>query len=67
MQVINAHEDIAEMLKEAANGPTAAQLEVIYNGTRHDLFEHKDQLIFTGQLIDNRISYADELLLKFAS
>ncbi|MCJ7625546.1 MAG: cytochrome c maturation protein CcmE, partial [Anaerolineaceae bacterium] len=51
-------------LYEAVNDPTQSRLQVKYNGPMPDLLRGEAQAIMTGQLGDDGIFYADELLLK---
>jgi cytochrome c-type biogenesis protein CcmE len=39
-------------------------VQVVYNGPKPDLLRHEAQAIMTGQLGEDGIFYADELLLK---
>jgi cytochrome c-type biogenesis protein CcmE len=55
---------LAEVLHQAVADPSAARMPVIYIGPRPDLLRDEAQAIVTGQLGDDGIFYADELLLK---
>ena len=55
---------LAEVLHQAVADPSAARMPVVYIGPRPDLLRDEAQAIVTGQLGDDGIFYADELLLK---
>ena len=55
---------LAQVLYEAVNDPARSQLQVVYNGVNPDLLRHEAQAIMTGQIGDDGVFYADELLLK---
>ena len=55
---------LAQVLYEAVNDPSRSQLQVVYNGVKPDLLRHEAQAIMTGQIGDDGVFYADELLLK---
>jgi cytochrome c-type biogenesis protein CcmE len=55
---------LAQVLYEAVNDPTRSRLQVKYNGPMPDLLRGEAQAIMTGQLGEDGIFYADELLLK---
>lgn len=61
---IEAMGGLAKVLYEAVNDPTRSQLQVKYNGPMPDLLRGEAQAIMTGQLGEDGIFYADELLLK---
>jgi cytochrome c-type biogenesis protein CcmE len=61
---IEAQGGLAQVLYEAVNDPNRAQLQVVYNGVKPDLLRHEAQAIMTGQIGEDGIFYADELLLK---
>ena len=63
-QEIEALGGLGVVLHEAVTDPTRAQLQVVYNGPKPDLLRHEAQAIMTGQLGEDGIFYADELLLK---
>ncbi|MGB2911085.1 MAG: cytochrome c maturation protein CcmE, partial [Anaerolineales bacterium] len=63
-QEIEAQGGLGVVLHEAVTDPTRAQLQVVYNGPKPDLLRHEAQAIMTGQLGEDGIFYADELLLK---
>jgi cytochrome c-type biogenesis protein CcmE len=55
---------LATALHAAVTDPNRARLHVIYTGVKPDLLQHEAQAIMTGQLGDDGVFYADELLLK---
>jgi cytochrome c-type biogenesis protein CcmE len=55
---------LAEVLHQAVVDPAAARMRVVYIGPQPDLLRNEAQAIVTGQLGDDGIFYADELLLK---
>ncbi len=61
---IEAMGGLALVLYEAVNDPTRSRLQVKYNGPMPDLLRGEAQAIMTGQLGQDGIFYADELLLK---
>lgn len=61
---IEAGGGLAKVLYEALRDPTASRLPVEYVGPKPDLLRHEAQAIVTGQLGDDGVFYADELLLK---
>jgi cytochrome c-type biogenesis protein CcmE len=61
---IEAQGGLALVLYEAVNDPNRSRLQVIYNGPMPDLLRGEAQAIMTGQLGEDGIFYADELLLK---
>ncbi len=61
---IEAQGGLAQVLYEAVNDPARSQLQVVYNGVKPDLLRHEAQAIMTGQIGEDGIFYADELLLK---
>jgi len=61
---IEAMGGLAQVLYEAINDPTRSRLQVKYNGPMPDLLRGEAQAIMTGQLGQDGIFYADELLLK---
>jgi len=61
-------EDLAESLYIAANDPNSARLPVhIENEVIPDLLQHEAQAILTGELGEDGVFYASELLLKCPS
>jgi cytochrome c-type biogenesis protein CcmE len=61
-------EDLAQALHEALESPNATRISVIVNNeVKPDLLQHEAQAILTGQLDDNGVFYASELLLKCPS
>jgi len=61
---IEAQGGLAKALYDAVNDPERSRLQVVYNGAKPDLLRHEAQAIMTGQLGEDGIFYADELLLK---
>lgn len=61
---IAARGGLAVVLNEAVNDPTNSLLQVEYIGPKPDLLRHEAQAIMTGQIGEDGIFYADELLLK---
>jgi cytochrome c-type biogenesis protein CcmE len=61
---IEALGGLAQVLYEAVNDPNRSRLQVKYNGPMPDLLRGEAQAIMTGQLGEDGIFYADELLLK---
>ncbi len=56
---------LAEVLHAAANDPNTARVRVVmYNEPKPDLLQHEAQAIITGELGEDGVFYADELLLK---
>jgi len=63
-KVIEAQGGLGEVLHQAVIDPTRRKLTVLYNGPKPDLLRHEAQAIITGELGDDGVFYADELLLK---
>lgn len=61
---IEAEGGLALVLHEAVSDPTRTRVTVVYHGARPDLLRDEAQAIATGQLGEDGIFYADELLLK---
>lgn len=61
---IEAQGGLAEVLHQAVMDPGRTHLQVVYEGPRPDLLRHEAQAIMTGQLGENGVFYANELLLK---
>jgi cytochrome c-type biogenesis protein CcmE len=61
---IEAAGGLAEALHNAVLDPNAARIKVVYVGPRPDLLKNEAQAIVTGQLGEDGVFYADELLLK---
>lgn len=61
---INDQGGLAKVLHDAVNDPNRAHIQVVYEGPKPDLLQHEAQAIMTGQLGDDGIFYAEELLLK---
>lgn len=54
-------------LHQAVENPDNPQLEVVYEGVQPDMLRHEAQAILTGQLNDDGVFIAEELLLKCPS
>ena len=63
----NEFDNLAEALNASVNDPSAMQLMVYYEGAMPDLLQHEAQAILTGELGEDGIFYANELLLKCPS
>ncbi len=62
---IEAQGGLAAALHSAVNDPSRARLQVVVVGQpKPDLLQHEAQAILTGQLGEDGIFHADELLLK---
>jgi len=55
---------LAEALHAAVMDPDRTRLVVVYYGPKPDLLKNEAQAIITGELGDDGVFYADELLLK---
>jgi len=51
-------------LSQAVNDPSRTKMQVVYYGVKPDLLQHEAQAIMTGQLGEDGVFVADELLLK---
>lgn len=61
---IEAQGGLAKVLHDAVIDPNSTRLTVVYNGPQPDLLRDEAQAIMTGQLGEDGIFHADELLLK---
>lgn len=61
---IEAQGGLAEVLHQAVMDPNRQQLQVVYIGVKPDLLRNEAQAIMTGQIDENNVFHADELLLK---
>lgn len=61
---IEAQGGLAFVLHEAVVDPSRPQLQVVYNGVMPDLLRDEAQAIMTGQVGEDGVFMADELLLK---
>ena len=61
---IEAQGGLAEVLHAAAVDPERTRLEVIYVGPKPDLLRNEAQAIMTGQIGEDGVFHAEELLLK---
>ncbi len=64
---IEAAGGLAQVLHDASLNPSAARLEVVYQGEKPDLMTNEAQAIVTGSMGEDGRFYADELLLKCPS
>jgi cytochrome c-type biogenesis protein CcmE len=55
---------LAQVLHEAVVDPSRSRVMVSYSGIKPDLLQDEAQAIVTGQIGEDGIFYADELLLK---
>jgi len=62
--MIDTEGGLAEALHQAVIDPTRARMKVQYVGPMPDLLRNEAQAIVTGQLGDDGVFHADELLLK---
>lgn len=62
--IIEQQGGLAAVLHAAVQNPDAARMTVVYNGVKPDLLQHEAQAIVTGQLNEQGVFHADELLLK---
>jgi len=61
---IEAQGGLGKVLYDAVNDPDRSRIQVVYIGPKPDLLRHEAQAIMTGELGDDGVFYADELLLK---
>ena len=61
---IEAQGGLAKVLYDAVNDPSRTRMPVVYIGPKPDLLRHEAQAIMTGEMGEDGIFYADELLLK---
>jgi cytochrome c-type biogenesis protein CcmE len=61
---IEAQGGLGKVLYDAVNDPDRNKLQVVYVGPKPDLLRHEAQAIMTGEVGEDGIFYADELLLK---
>ena len=61
---IEAQGGLAKVLHEAVIDPTRARMQISYTGPKPDLLRDEAQAIMTGQLGQDGVFHADELLLK---
>jgi cytochrome c-type biogenesis protein CcmE len=55
---------LAVALHQAVSDPNRNRMEVVYYGVMPDLLQHEAQAIMTGELGEDGVFVADELLLK---
>ncbi|HUV89756.1 MAG TPA: cytochrome c maturation protein CcmE [Anaerolineae bacterium] len=58
---------LAAVLHAAVQDPDAPRLDVVYGEVKPDLLQHQAQAIVRGQLREDGLFYADEVLLKCPS
>jgi len=63
-QLLEEEGGLAQALHNAVTDPDRARLQVVYVGVKPDLLQNEAQAIMTGQLGEDGVFYADELLLK---
>lgn len=64
----NEFDDLATALHESVNDPNLARLDVyLENTVKPDLLQHEAQAILTGEMGEDGVFYATELLLKCPS
>jgi len=61
---IEAQGGLGVVLHEAVTAPDRARIQVVHIGPKPDLLRHEAQAIMTGQIDENGIFHAEELLLK---
>jgi len=61
---IEAQGGLGKVLYDAVNDPGRARIQVVYIGPKPDLLRHEAQAIMTGEMGEDGVFYADELLLK---
>ncbi|RMF50516.1 MAG: cytochrome c maturation protein CcmE [Anaerolineae bacterium] len=61
---IEAQGGLAAVLHQAVIDPNRTRVKVVYNGVKPDLLRNEAQAIMTGQLGEDGVFYAEELLLK---
>jgi cytochrome c-type biogenesis protein CcmE len=61
---IEAQGGLGKVLYDAVNDPDRSRIQVVYIGPKPDLLRHEAQAIMTGELGDDGVFYAEELLLK---
>jgi cytochrome c-type biogenesis protein CcmE len=61
---IEAQGGLAAVLHAAVMDPSRQQLQVVYQGVKPDLLRNEAQAIMTGQISEDGVFHASELLLK---
>ena len=61
---IEAQGGLAEVLHAAVSDPQRQRINVVYKGVRPDLLKNEAQAIMTGEIGEDGVFYASELLLK---
>jgi cytochrome c-type biogenesis protein CcmE len=55
---------LAKVLHDAVSDPDAARMEIVYEDVKPDLLQHESQAIIRGEMGDDGVFHADEVLLK---
>ena len=63
-QLLGKEGGLASALHSAVNDSQRSHLDVIYSGPIPDLLQNEAQAIITGEVLDNGVIMADEILLK---
>lgn len=63
-QLINDEGGLAAALDAAVADPTRSQVQVMYIGVKPDLLKHAAEAIVSGELGDDGVFHANELLLR---
>lgn len=63
-ELLDEEGGLAAALHAAVTDPTRQRMQVVYVGPRPDLLQNEAQAIMTGQLNEDGVFVADELLLK---
>ena len=63
-KTIDAQGGLAKVLHDAVVDPTRTRMQIVYTGPKPDLLRDEAQAIMTGQLGQDGVFHADELLLK---
>ena len=61
---IDAQGGLAAVLHKAVTDPSRTRMQVVYTGVKPDLLRDEAQAIMTGQVGEDGVFYAGELLLK---
>ncbi len=62
--MIDQQGGLAAVLHDATTDPSRSRIRVEYVGPKPDLLQHEAQAIVTGEVGEDGVFYADELLLK---
>ncbi len=63
-KLIDAQGGLAKVLHEAVIDPNRTRIQIVYNGPKPDLLRDEAQAIVTGELGQDGVFHANELLLK---